>query len=71
MGKISMILGLQDKVSPALSKIERQAIANVEAYKKLENQGKYLATQMKELASMGEEDSAMYKQLETATLRCY
>ena len=63
---IKAFLGLEDKMTPTLSKAEKQAIANAKAFDELKKETQAMTNQLDELAEIGAEDTKMFNDLSDA-----
>ena len=64
MSDLRMKLGLVDNISPALSKAEKQTIANLNAFKNLEKETLDLERALDKLKDQGLQNSEMYRNLD-------
>ena len=63
---IKAYLGLEDKMTPALSKAEKQAIANIKAYEDMDKQVKFLEKQLDMLSEAGLDNTETFYNLTDA-----
>jgi hypothetical protein len=67
MATIKTVLSLTDKMTPTLTKSQKQAIANLRAYQSLDKQLQELNKSEEMLAKSGLYNTQIYKDVETAT----
>ena len=63
---IKAFLGLEDKMTPTLSKAEKQAIANAKAFDELKKETQVMANQLDELSEIGADGTQMFNDLSDA-----
>lgn len=67
MATIKSTLALEDKMTPTLSKAEKQAIANIKEYNKLAREVDTLQKAMGDLAAAGQQNTQFFNQLSSAS----